>query len=90
MLVNLVQFTFSVKVNVCLAFVLIHIMLSQGCDVSTVDYLAVAVELKVARPIAYPLTQTLGVAYEHNQAYVYFILKLLIRITEPCFEIPLS
>ena len=37
----------------------------------------VVVELKVTGPIAYPLTQTSSVAYEHNQLCVYFILKLL-------------
>ena len=45
------------------------------------DHPAVAVELNVARPIAYPLTRTNQVAYEHNQVHVYFILKLL-RISE--------
>ena len=42
----------------------------MGYDVFTVDHLAVAVELKVARPIAYPLTWTLRLAYEHNQVHM--------------------
>ena len=41
----------------------------------------VAVKLKVAGPIGYPLTRTLSVACEHSQVYVYFILKPL-RISE--------
>ena len=40
----------------------------------------ITLELKVA----YPLKRTLSVAYEHNQAYVYFILKLL-RISETVY-----
>ena len=62
-------------------FVLIHIILSEGYDVFTIGHPAVAVELKVARPVAYPLTWTLSVAYEHTQVYGYLILKLL-RISE--------
>ena len=56
MRVNLVQFSFNVKVDVSLTFLLIHIMLLEGCDVFIVHHHAVAVELKVAWPIAYPLT----------------------------------
>ena len=58
-------------------------MLQEDHDVFTVDHPTVAVDLKVARPspIAYSLTRMLSVAYEHNQVYVYFILKLL-RISE--------
>ena len=56
-------------------------MLEEGYDVLTVDHPAVAVELEVARPVGYPLTRTLSMAYEHNQVFVYFILKLL-RISE--------
>ena len=56
---------------------LIHIMLQEGYDDITVDHPAVAVEGKVTRPIAYPLTWMLSVAYEHSQVYVYFILNLL-------------
>ena len=62
-------------------FVLIHIMLKEDYDVFKV---AVAVELKIARPMAYPLTQTLRVAYENNQVYVYFIPKLL-RVIDSYF-----
>ena len=47
----------------------------------TVDYPAVAVEPKATRPITYILTRPLSVAYERNQLYLYFILKLL-RILE--------
>ena len=47
----------------------------------SVGHSAVAAELKVARPRAYPLTWTLNVAHKHNQVYVCFILKLL-RISE--------
>ena len=69
MQVNLVQFCFNVKADVCLTFVPIHIMLQQGNDVLTVDHSAVPMELvlKVARPITYILTRTLSVAHEHNQ-----------------------
>ena len=42
-------------------------MLSEGYDIFTVNDPSVAAELKVARPIACPLTRTLSVAYEHNQ-----------------------
>ena len=45
----------------------------RGLWCFTVDHPAVAMEPKVARPIAYPLARTLSVAY--------FILKLL-RILE--------
>ena len=62
-------------------FVLIHY------DVYTVDHLAVAVELKVARTIPYSLTQMLNVVYEHNQVCVYFILKLL-KVPESYLLIP--
>ena len=44
-------------------------MLLVGYDVFTVDHPAVAVELKVARLIAYPLARMLRVAY--------LIIKLL-------------
>ena len=44
-------------------FVPIHIMWYEGNDIFTVERPAVAVELKVARSIAYPKS----VAYEHNQ-----------------------
>ena len=40
------------------------------------DHPADAVEQKVARPVAFSLAWTLSVGYEHNQVYVYFILKL--------------
>ena len=56
-------------------------MLLKDHDVFTVDHPAVAVELKVARPITYPLTQALSLSYEHNQVHVYFILRLL-KISE--------
>ena len=56
-------------------------MLKEGYDVCTADHPAFAVELNVGRPIAYRLTRTLSVAYERNQIYLYFILKLL-RISE--------
>ena len=38
------------------------------------------VELKVPRPIAYPLIWTLNVAHKHNQVYVYFILGICLFI----------
>ena len=56
-------------------------MLQEGHDVFTVGHPAVAVELKVARPTAYPFTRTLSVAHKHSQVYVYLILKLF-RISE--------
>ena len=62
------------KADVCLMFELIHII---GEGVFTIGHTAVAVELKVVRPVAHLLTQTPSVAHEHNQVYVDFILKLL-------------
>ena len=44
-------------------------MLKEGYDVFIVDHPTVAVELRIDRPLAYPLTQTLRVAYELNQVY---------------------
>ena len=48
-------------------------MLQEGYDIFTVGDTAVAVELKVARPIGYPLTQPLRVAHKHSQVYVCFM-----------------
>ena len=74
MSVNIVQFSFKAKADVCSTFVRIHTLCKRvGYVVFTVDHPAVAVELKVDRPIAYLLTWTLSVAY--------FIVKLL-RISE--------
>ena len=53
----------------------------EDYDFVTVGHPAVAVELKVAGLVAYSLTRTLSVTHNHNQVYVYFILKLL-RISE--------
>ena len=47
---NVVQFSFSVKADVCLTIVLIHIMLLESYNDFTVDHPSVAVELKVPRP----------------------------------------
>ena len=52
-------------------------MLQVNYVVFTVYHPAVAVELKVDRTVIYPLTQMMSMADEHNQVYVYFILKLL-------------
>ena len=52
-------------------------MLLESYEIFTVDHTSVAVELTAARPIAYLLTRTLRVAYEHKKVYVYFILNLL-------------
>ena len=48
-----------------LMLVLIQIMLQEGYDAFTADNPAVAVGLKAVRPISYPLTWTLSVAYKH-------------------------
>ena len=49
--VNLIQFSFSVKADVRLTFVPIHIMLLEDCDDFTVGHPDVAVELKVPRQL---------------------------------------
>ena len=56
---NIVQFSFNEKAEVCLTFVLILIMLKEDYDIFTDDQPDVAVELKVARPIIYTFTWTL-------------------------------
>ena len=47
------------------------------------------VELKLARPTAYPLTQTLRVAYKHNQVCL-FHPKAIENIRNSYLLIPLS
>ena len=53
------------------------------------QHLAVTVELKVARPMAYPLTQTLSVAYKHSQVCL-FQLKAIENIRNSYILISLS
>ena len=50
---------------------LIHIMLWEGYGVFNADHPAVAVELKLAEPVAYPLNRVLSVAYKHNQVCLF-------------------
>ena len=54
-----------------------------------VDHPSVAVELKVARLVAYPLTWMLSVAHKHNQMYV-FHPKAIEIIRKSCILITLS
>ena len=54
-----------------MSFVLIHVMSQEGYDVFTVDHPTVAVDLKLARPIAHPLTQTLSVWYMSTTKYMF-------------------
>ena len=61
-------------------------MFQEGYDVFTVNHPAVAVELKVARPIAYPLARTLIVA----SGYDIFHSEAIENIRNSYLIIPLS
>ena len=77
MLVNLVQFSFSVKADVYYYVCTDPHNVVRGVYF-TVDHSAVAVS---SYALAYSLTRTLSVAFEYNHVNVDIILRLL-RISE--------